>query len=502
MWNLLGTAAPLLVAVPAVPRLIHGMGTDRFGVLTLAWVVIGYFGLFDFGFGRALTKLVAEKLGSGRAGEVPGLFWTCLVLMLAFGCLGGAVMAALSPWMVRSVLHIPAAIQTDTLRAFYVLAASLPVVIATTALRGFLEAYQRFGLSNAVRVPMGVLTFIGPLLVLPFSKSLFSIVSVLAVGRFMGWAVHLALCLKVADDLRGGFVWHPDAVKPLLHFGGWVTLANVVNPVLLFLDRFLIGAMLPVAMVGYYTAPFEAVTKVWIIPTSLTAPIFPACSALGLRRTQELEGLYARSLRFLFCAIAPISVVLVLLARPIIGAWLGPAFVDKSAVPLQFLAAGVFVNCFAHVPYCFLQGLGRPDLPAKLFLAELLPYGLLLWWMIGRWGISGAAAAWSIRVTIEVVLLFWLSQRAFSLSPGHLLERRTRTALAVLCGSACGIYVLEVLLGGGTAVRVAICAAWLAAFVVAAWRWVLDRADRSRALAAFWPLQKLSGRALEGLEGD
>ena len=66
VWNLLGTVAPLLVAVPAVPRLINGMGTDRFGVLTLAWVVIGYFSLFDFGFGRALTKLVAEKLGAGR----------------------------------------------------------------------------------------------------------------------------------------------------------------------------------------------------------------------------------------------------------------------------------------------------------------------------------------------------------------------------------------------------------------------------------------------------
>src|SRR5207248_2159566 len=140
LWSLLGTAAPLLVAVPAVPRLIHAMGTDRFGVLTLAWVVIGYFSLFDFGFGRALTKLVAEKLGARQNEDVPGLFWTSLTLMLVFGCVGSVVMAALSPWMVHSVLRIPVEIQRETLRAFYVLAASLPVVITTTALRGFLEA--------------------------------------------------------------------------------------------------------------------------------------------------------------------------------------------------------------------------------------------------------------------------------------------------------------------------------------------------------------------------
>ena len=60
-WNLLGTGAPLLVAIVAIPMLIEGMGTARFGVLTLAWMVVGYFSLFDLGLGRALTKLVAER---------------------------------------------------------------------------------------------------------------------------------------------------------------------------------------------------------------------------------------------------------------------------------------------------------------------------------------------------------------------------------------------------------------------------------------------------------
>src|SRR5437870_4492536 len=172
LWGLLGTVAPMLVAVPAVPRLIHAMGTDRFGVLTLAWVVIGYFSLFDFGFGRALTKLVAEELGAGQCKDIPGLFWTCLTLMLVFGCAGAAVMATLSPWMVNRVLRIPAAIQPETQRAFYILAASLPVVITSTALRGFLEAHQRFDVSTAVRIPLGIFTFGGPFLVLPFSVNL------------------------------------------------------------------------------------------------------------------------------------------------------------------------------------------------------------------------------------------------------------------------------------------------------------------------------------------
>ena len=62
IFNLAGNIAPLLVGVASIPFLIKGMGTDRFGVLTIAWMLIGYFSLFDMGLGRALTQLVAEKI--------------------------------------------------------------------------------------------------------------------------------------------------------------------------------------------------------------------------------------------------------------------------------------------------------------------------------------------------------------------------------------------------------------------------------------------------------
>ena len=73
LWNLLGQGVPLLVALLTIPHLIQGLGIDRFGVLSLAWMVIGYFSLFDMGLGRALTKLVAEKLGTGQTQDIPPL---------------------------------------------------------------------------------------------------------------------------------------------------------------------------------------------------------------------------------------------------------------------------------------------------------------------------------------------------------------------------------------------------------------------------------------------
>src|SRR5437773_7052601 len=207
IWNLLGSGAPMLVAVVCIPILIRGLGKERFGVLTLAWALIGYASLFDLGVGRALTQLVARKLGAGEDREIPALVWTSLLLMLQLGVAGAAVVEVLSPWLVHSALNVTEALEPETLQAFRLLGLFIPFVITTAGLRGLLEAHQRFGLINALRIPMGVFTFAGPLLVLPFSRSLFPVVGILVAGRLIGWAAHLLACVRVAPELRHRIAW-------------------------------------------------------------------------------------------------------------------------------------------------------------------------------------------------------------------------------------------------------------------------------------------------------
>src|SRR5712671_779118 len=102
VWNLLSLVAPMLVALGAIPALIRTLGIDRFGILTLAWMLIGYCSLFDLGLGRALTKLVSEG-GEDLAGSV----WTALSLMFIFGCGGALIFGAASGLMAHSALKIP-----------------------------------------------------------------------------------------------------------------------------------------------------------------------------------------------------------------------------------------------------------------------------------------------------------------------------------------------------------------------------------------------------------
>ena len=412
-WSLLGAGAPLIVAVIAIPKLLEGLGKPLFGVLTLAWMVVGYFSLFDLGLGRALTKLVAERLGLGRRDEVPALIRTALLLMAGLGVVGGLVVAVLSPWLVGSVLKIPVGLQAETLSSFYLLAFSVPIVIGTTGLRGILEAHQRFGLVNAVRIPLGIMTFLGPLAVLPFSHSLVPVVAILVCTRALSWLVYAALCLHVEPELRKPAGVQPDLIRPLVTFGGWMTVTNLVGPLMVYLDRFLIGAMVSMTFVAYYTTPYEVVTKLRIIPAALMRVLFPAFAmALGQDRILA-ERLFNRAVKYLFLLLFPMVLVIVTLADDGLGLWLGAEFATSSGQVLQWLAVGVFINSHAQLPFGFVQSAGHPEWTAKLHLVELPFYLLLLWWLLNIYGIVGAAIAWVARAAFDAVVLFAFARRLF-----------------------------------------------------------------------------------------
>jgi O-antigen/teichoic acid export membrane protein len=411
VWNLIGSGAPMVVAVFCIPVLIRGLGKERFGVLTLAWALIGYASLFDLGLGRALTQLVAKKLGAGEEREIPSLAWTSLLLMLLLGFAGTACILLISPWLAGSGLNVPAALQRETLQAFRLLGFSLPFVITTAGLRGLLEAHQRFWLINALRVPMGVFTFAGPLLVLPFSKSLVPVVATLVAGRIVAWAAHLLVCLRVLPEVGRAIVWESSAIGPLLRFGGWMTVSNVVGPLMVTLDRFLIGAMVSLTAVAYYATPYEVVTKLWLLPSALMGVMFPAFSAGFAEDRARTSLLFRRSVKSLFLVLFPIMLCAVVLAQDGLKLWLGPEFAQHSFRVLQWLAVGVFLNSLALAPFTLLQGIGRPDLTARLHLIELPVYLGLLWWMIRTRGIEGAAMAWTARVAVDALFLFGLAKR-------------------------------------------------------------------------------------------
>ncbi len=475
IWNLIGIGSPLLVAVVAIPILIKELGTERFGILTLAWMAVGYFNLFDFGLGRALTQLVADKLGRNQNEEIPRLIWTAMILLLGLGIIGALIAALLSPMLVSSILKIPEKLQVETLTVFYLLAASIPFVVSSTGLWGILEAHQRFFLINIVRIPLGICTFMGPLAALAFSHSLVPVVAVLIVARLVSWSIAVFLCLHLRPDLRHSFGIDKTQIKQLINFGGWMTVTNLVGPLMTHLDRFFIGSVVSMTAVAYYATPYEMVTRLWLIPGALMGVMFPAFTTSLAQDKKHALNLFNRSVIYIFLVLFPIVLILVTFAHEGLTLWLNREFADNSSLVLQLLAVGVFINCLAGVPFGFIQSAGRPDITAKLHLLELPLYLLILWWLLNIYGIIGAAIAWLLRVSADTVLQFFLAYRILPASLSSKINQLTMTAAALLI-MALGT-VTQTLMMKGIFILLT-----LLTFTITAWFVILNRKERNTIL--------------------
>jgi O-antigen/teichoic acid export membrane protein len=411
VWNLLGQVAPMSVALFAIPLLIRHLGTDRFGILTIAWMVVGYFSLFDLGLGRALTNLVAQGLGGNRQHELPAIVWTANCVMAVMGIVGAIALAAVSPLLTYSLLKIPPGLQTETLHSLWLLSLSVPLVISTTGFRGILEAQQKFGLLNTIKIPMGIATFLAPVAVLPFTNSLTALIGALVFARVIFLFACIGLVLREMPVLRHRFAFDKALLRPLFTFGGWMTVSNIVSPLMVYVDRFLIGSLLSITAVAYYATPYEVATKLLIVPGVLAAVLFPAFSTAMVSDRLRGAMLYRRAAKYVGLIIFPVSFVLIIFGQNLLQLWLGHDFAVHSTRVLQILSIGVFANGLAAIPFALIQGAGRADITGKLHLLELPFYLVTVWVLTKQYGIEGTSIAWTLRVIADAVLLFWVANR-------------------------------------------------------------------------------------------
>jgi O-antigen/teichoic acid export membrane protein len=476
--NLAGQVIPLLVGVGIMPYVLHHLGPDRFGLLSLAWIVVGYFAIFDLGIGPATTKFVAELLGKGESEKLPALVWTALTTQSGMGVVAGLLLAAASPALVHRLLKIPQPLQAEAHWVFLILAVSFPINFASGSLRGVLAAHQRFDLANAIGVPTTTLWYLIPAGALALGLDLPGIVLLLVISRVMALGAHFFFCQRLCPALRGGGTFQRSLVRSLLGYGGWVTVSATMTPILAYFERFLIGALLSVAALGFYTPPYMISSRLAVLPASFTATLFPAFSASAGRGDGEwIRKALIRSLKYLLLMVGPAALMLIFFARPLLSLWVGAKFAAEGAPVLQILAVGVLANSLTYILASLVQGIGRPDLTAKFQLVQLPPYVGLAWFLVGRFGLAGAALAWTIRMCIEFLIFILVACWVTRSSPRLLACRDVGRSVATLAALALSFSVLWGLSHAFLA-QALFTLLLSAGFLLGAWHYVLDVEER------------------------
>lgn len=413
--NISGIVLPMGAGFLVVPDLIGRLGAERFGILSICWMLVGYFGILDLGLGRGLTQYLARQVGLGMHDDdranvarrvrrwmlLTGIVWMLLLLLA-------------TPLLTTSQVYNASKIQSEVISAWILLAVSVPLILWATCSIGALEAYSRFKAVNAVRVPMGFSVFIVPWVISHFTPHLAAVIGGLWVVRLFS-AVALGCLSRDCFHVNASSVFIPRT-RDILRFGGWLTVTNIIGPMLTYFDRFAIGALLSLTAVTYYTVSFDVLSRLPAIPVAMMGVFFPAFAQIHAKTDRggtDLLRTTQVSIRILCVAWVPIVLTVGLFGKQLLTLWLGVDTATASAQVWQWLAIGVLVNGFAHVPYALLQSAGRTDITAKFHLLEFFPYFIFLWFALEKYGITGAAIAWTVRIFIDTTALFWAAGKIF-----------------------------------------------------------------------------------------
>ena len=435
LWNFAGLTLPLVLALVSIPLLVEHLGKERFGLLGIIGLVIGYMSVFDMGLGQAQAYFIADQRGRGDSSKTSTVFWTGISLIGVLGLVFAGVAFFLGEWFAHSVLKVGPELEEEVVLAFRVVPWIVPFVMITPCLIATLEAYQEFRLINLIRIPTGASYFLAPLAVLPFTNSMVAVVIAMGVGRLAEAISFFYYCRRKVDS---GFIPRPSGAyaKKMFRFGGWMTITNIIQPLMIHGDRFFLGSMRGLTAVAYYVTPAELIVRLLVVPRSLVTVLFPNLTMRFAGGKEGVEDLFSQCMYLLTALLWGGAALLIVFGPWALGLWLGEDFRVNSGPVLRWLAVGIVALSLAYVPQFLIQASGKPAHTALAHLSELPVYILLAWVGISLGGVVGAAIAWAIRGMLDLGIMVYLARRRMPGMEGRMtrLVLSFAGALSVLIG--------------------------------------------------------------------
>lgn len=415
-YNVMGTVVPMLVSLATVPIYIATIGTDRYGIVAITWLLLGYFGFLDFGLSRA-TANALSRLAHDPSGRRGTIIVTSFWLNVMLGVAGSVIFYFLLRPLTHEVFSLPASLDSEMAAAIPWIACMLPLGMLGGVAGGALLSRERFLLMNVVQssgyvlgqvVPLMLAIWVGPSLQIVLSAAL--CIRALTIMTMFAIVIYFERPIRL-------FAFSRTEVRILFGYGMWVSVSSILSPVLETFDQFLIGALLGPSAIAHYVVPMSLAMRSQVVASALASALFPRMSRESGADAAELNRRASVALSYGFSAICGPAIIL---AEPFLRLWLGPDFAAQAGPVARILLIGAWLNGLAFLPFGMLQAQGRPDVTAKVHLLEVVPFIAWVFGLVKLFGLPGAAAGWALRHLVDSVTLFYLA------------GSRTRELLAML----------------------------------------------------------------------
>jgi O-antigen/teichoic acid export membrane protein len=388
------------------PYILSKLGTTTYGIWALIGSVVGYFGLLDLGVRSAVTKFLASFFSTGNHQGASDIK-SAAVLAFAVAGLLAIVLGGVVSLFVERIFSIPPGSENAVKVAIMVMATNMAVSLLTGVYGGILTARHRFDLSNAVSVIGVIVRSSAIVLVL---ETGFAInrdgdqgLIVLAVIQLLGSGIQLILAWilsrKAYPEARTSIprAFSPENLRKIFSFGLFSSALHVLSSLAHNSGLVLVGAILPVAMVTYYSIAESLTEYTRQLLSGITHTLMPAVSSMeGTGQLEGVKRVLVDGTRYSHLVVLPIIATFILRGDSFISLWMGPAYGKLAGQILTLLSFSLWGMVGHQVCTTVMIGLAKQKGMLRIFAFEAAVSIALSIVLIRELGVLGGA--WGIMI--------------------------------------------------------------------------------------------------------
>lgn len=379
---------PLGLSFFATPVIVKSLGAQDYGIYVLVMGFVGY--SFNFSFGRAITKYIAEYRAVGEQDEIPDLISAAFFINLLVGLFSVSAICFLANWLVVFVLKIDAAAQSKAVIALYIASAIIFFSMFNQIFNSILQGIQRFDVYSKILNLNNLALLSGNLFLALSGYKLISLfiwnVSITCVTC----VIFAVKAKQLVPEFKLNFKFKSETVKLIIKYSSGVIAYQIASNFLLLFERGWISRQLTIESLTYYVVPMTLAIYIHSFISSLIMFIFPLASELKDNR-EKLLRLYLKTTKVVLIFVVFCATTLVVESKFFLTLWMGGEFAEKSWLLLVLHTITFSSVAVLAVSWQMIDGLGYPSYNFKLFMICFFINISLIIWLTPSLGLTGVA---------------------------------------------------------------------------------------------------------------
>jgi O-antigen/teichoic acid export membrane protein len=403
----LAIATDTFIGLLMLPFNLHHLGQDAYGLWMLTGSVTVHFSVLDMGYGGALVKFIAQYRAHRDARALNEIASTLFFVFAACGVIAYAVAAGLA-FNLEHLFRISAA-QAETGRwLLLIIGLNVALNFPFSIFGGVTSGFQRYDANNVVAVCSSVTIALVNVAVLMLGYGLVPLVAAITTVRIATYFVYRLNAYRVFPPLR--LRWSLASRSRLREVTGFSVYSSIIdwaNKLNYELDELVIGAFLGSAPVAIWAVADRVASGTQRLTNQLNGVLLPVVVDSDVtNRTERLRRVLLEGTRLSLAMVVPIAVALVMLAHPLVNAWVGPKM-SAAAPVIQILAFAIALRVGNATSTTLLKGAGQVRYVAIVNITAGLVNLALSAALIRRWGLTGVAVGTLVPIAGAAIFVIF-----------------------------------------------------------------------------------------------